>query len=215
MLTVACVLVRGHVAFSPDYVARLHSMVARNVSSEFDFVCLTDQPGRMPKGVRAIIVDTPRPGVKGWWSKIELFKPARFGGRVLYLDLDVLVLGPLDAIINYPAEFALAPCGAPNFKGAEGRTVVKRFNSSVMVWNWDAVAQLYRDWTPAVARRLWGDQDWIGEQCDFAQSMPAAWFPRLSTQREQWGPDAKVVLCKSPKNAEAARKWKWFDDMWR
>lgn len=215
MLTVACVFVRGHVAFSPEYVARLYSMTKRCLKREFEFVCLTDQPLQMPRGVRAIKIDTPKPGMKGWWAKIELFKPGRFGGRVLYLDLDVLLLDSLESIIDYPADFALAPDGAPNFKGAEGRAVVKRFNSSVMVWNWDAVPDLHRQWTPAVANRLWGDQDWIGERCEFAQAMPAQWFPRLSVCRDQWAPDAKVVLCKTPKNADAAKLWKWFDDMWR
>lgn len=215
MLTVACVLVRGHVAFSVEYVERLYSMVTRALRVDFEFVCLTDQPKKMPKGVRPIEIRTPRPGCKGWWAKIELFKPGRFGGRVLYLDLDTLIVGSLDEIIAYPAEFALAPCGAPNFKGAEGRKVVKRYNSSVMVWDFDAVGELYRDWTPLVTTRLWGDQDWIGERCDWASAMPAEWFPRLSTRRDKWGEAAKVVLCKTPKNADAAAIWPWFDSMWR
>lgn len=215
MLTVACVFVRGHVAFSTEYVERLYSMARRCIARDFEFVCLTDQPKRMPKGVRAVEIQTPKLGTKGWWAKIELFKPGRFGGRVLYLDLDVLLLGKLDEIIDYKADFALAPCGAPNFKGAEGLAVVKRFNSSVMVWDWDSVGDLYRDWTPAVAKRLWGDQDWIGERCGWATAMPAEWFPRLSVRRDRWGDDAKVVLCKSPKNADAAVMWGWFDEMWR
>ena len=190
-------------------------MAKRRISREFEFVCLTDQPKRMPQGVRAIPIATPKPGTKGWWAKIELFKPGRFGGRVLYLDLDTLIVGSLDEVIDYPAEFAIVPCGAPNFRGGEGRTVVKRYNSSVMAWDWDAAADLYRKWTPAVTRRLWGDQDWIGEQCDWARMMPAEWFPRLSVGRDAWGDAAKVVLCKTPKNADAARLWKWFNDMWR
>jgi hypothetical protein len=84
-----------------------------------------------------------------------------------------------------------------------------------MVWDWDATPDLYRNWTPAVARRLWGDQDWIGEQCAFARTMPADWFPRLSAGRRNWPETSKVVLCKAPKNAEAALLWNWFDEMWR
>lgn len=215
MLTVACVLVRGHVPFTVDYVERLHSMAQRRIGRAFEFVCLTDQPKRMPKGVRAIPIATPKPGLKGWWAKIELFKPGRFGGRVLYLDLDVLLVDSLDEIIDFPAEFALAPDGAPNFKPADGRKVVKRFNSSVMVWDWDAAGDLYRNWTPEVAARLWGDQDWIGEQTDtWVRAMPASWFPRISAGRN-WSDEAKVVLCKAPKNAEAAIKWRWFEELWR
>ncbi len=214
MLTVACVLVRGHVAFTPEYVKRLHSMARRRIGREFEFVCLTDQPELMPRGVRPIKISLP-PGLKGWWAKIELFRPGRFGGRVLYLDLDTLLVDALDEIIDYPAEFALAPCGAPDFKAPNGRATVKRFNSSVMVWDWDAVADIYRKWTPAVAARLWGDQDWIGELCPDARAMPPDWFPRLSVKRESWPGDSKVVLCKRPKNSDAAAMWDWFDKAWR
>jgi hypothetical protein len=214
MLTVACVLVKGHVAFTPEYVDRLYTMAQRCISRQFEFVCLTDQPKKMPMGVRPIKIEA-MPGLKGWWSKIELFKPGRFGGRVLYLDLDVLLLGSLDAIIDYPSEFALIPDGAPNFKGGEGLEVVKRYNSSVMVWDFDAVNDLYRDWTPSVAKRLWGDQDWIGERCEWAAKMPEAWFPRLRATGKDWGSTAKVVLCKAPKNHLAAHMWPWFDGMWR
>lgn len=215
MLTVACVFVRGHVAFTAEYVERLHSMTRRFINREFEFVCLTDHPKQLPKGVRSIRIDAPKAGIKGWWSKLELFKPGRFGGRVLYLDLDTLLVSSLDEIIDYPAQFALAPDGAPNFKGAEGLKVVKRYNSSVMVWDWDVVGDIYRNWTAAVAGRLWGDQDWIGEQCEWAAKMPAEWFPRLSTDRSTWGDAAKVVLCKAPKNADAKLLWPWFNEMWR
>lgn len=213
MLTVACVLVRGHVAFTPEYVWRLHSMARRRIEREFEFVCLTDQPKQMPKGVRPIEIKPPD-GMKGWWAKIQLFKPGRFGGRVLYLDLDTLLLDSLDEIIDFPADFALVPDGAPNFKGQNGLSVVKCFNSSVMVWDWDAVHQLHRNWTPSVARRLWGDQDWIGEQMPGARKMPLEWFPRLTSERE-WPEAAKVLLCKAPKNLQAAAMWKWFEEMWR
>jgi len=214
VLTVVCVLVRGHVAFTPEYVKRLHSMARRRIGREFEFVCLTDQPQAMPKGVRPIVIKSPR-GLKGWWAKIELFKPGRFGGRVLYLDLDTLIVDSVDEIIDFPAEFALAPDGAPNFKGQDGLRVVKLFNSSVMVWDWDAVGDLYRKWTPAVAARLWGDQDWIGEQMPTARAMPLEWFPRIRAVKNGWPDTAKVVLCKAPKNAEAARLWKWFDEVWQ
>lgn len=215
MLTVACVLVRGHVLFTPEYVRRLRSMALRRVGRPFDFVCLTDQPKAMPKGVRTIVIASPRPGIKGWWSKIELFMPGRFSGRVLYLDLDTLLIDSLDEIIDFPAAFALAPDGAPNFHGQDGLLVVKKYNSSVMVWDADVPALLYRDWTPDVADRLWGDQDWIGEHCAFARAMPADWFPRLSVKREHWPEASKVVLCKTPKNADAAILWPWFDEAWK
>lgn len=220
-LTVVCVWVRGHVPFTAEYVVRLEAMVRRFVDREFSFVCLTDKPSMVPAGIQTIRV--PSPGeLKGWWSKLQVFSPAMgFSGRVLYLDLDSLIVSALAPIIDYPAKFALIPHSG-NFQGAPGRAVVKLFNSSVMVWDAGEpatsvnVSDLFRRWTPDVANRLWGDQDWIGEQArTYARPMPLAWFPRLSEiQGPPFPEGAKVILAKKPKNLEAAKRWPWFAEAW-
>lgn len=214
MLTVACVWVRANVPYSPDYVSRLKGMVERNLARPHRFVCLTEQPGhRLPKGIDPVPI--PSPGrMFGWWSKLELFKAGRFSGRVLYLDLDTLIVGPLDPIVDFASPFALIP-NAGNFQCAT-RTLVKRFNSSVMVWDAGVNTELHTNFMPAVAKRLHGDQDWIGEQRPDADKMPLEWFPRLS--EIQAGPvptDARVVLAKTPKPAEAAQRWPWVEHTWR
>lgn len=129
MLTVACVLVRGNVPYTPDYVLRLSRMVKRGLGGiPHRMVCLTDQPDAMPPDVTPIKISLP-PGLFGWWAKVELFNPAHgFQGRMLYLDLDVLVAGSLDVIVDYPAWFAIVPDGAPNFKPSNGLRVVKLYN---------------------------------------------------------------------------------------
>jgi hypothetical protein len=219
-LTIACVWVQGHVPYGVEYVARLASSVRRSLARPSAFVCLTDQPRRVPAGVIPLEVPSPRP-LKGWWSKIELFRPSRFTGRVLFLDLDSLIVDQLDPIVDYPAPFALVPhTGKPagTFpEGREGLTVVKRFNSSVMVWDADGhLDRLCTDWSPRVAARLWGDQDWIGEQLPDAAAMPMTWFPRVSQIEDGPVPaDAKVVLCKKPKNVIAARQWPWVQEAWQ
>nr|WP_145924153.1 hypothetical protein [Halomonas elongata] len=40
-------------------------------------------------------------GWPGWWSKLELFRP--HGGDLLYLDLDTVVRGDLQPLIDAPA----------------------------------------------------------------------------------------------------------------
>lgn len=218
MITVACVWVKGNVPYSAEYVARLQSMVARHLSREHRFCCLTDRPKQLPSGVEPIEIASPHP-LAGWWSKVQLFNPALpLKGRVLYLDLDTLVVRDLAPIVDYPAPFALVPHEG-NFKGMRGRAVVKRFNSSVMAWDVGSfgMAALHWTWTPAVAKRLHGDQDWIGEQCPGAAVMPQSWFPRLSSIGEggEVPAAARVVLSKKPKNFEAAAQWPWFNALWR
>lgn len=222
MLTVACVLVRGNVPFTQEYVHRLQSMVSRSLSSPHRFVCLSDQE---IQGVETIAVPTPQ-GMSGWWSKLELFNRARgLTGKVLYLDLDVLVVSSLEPVVSrvWRDRISLVP-DAGNWSGRDGLRVVKRFNSSVMLFDAGKFDFLYDSWSPAEATRLWGDQDWIGEVLPGGDLMPLSWFPRLSeinvrsvdTFGRQGIPvDAKVVLCKKPKNHVAAAQWPWFDRMWR
>ena len=217
MTTVACVWVQGHVPYPREYVTRLAAMVAQHLTRPYTFVCLTDQPAALPAGIVPVRIPSPA-GLKGWWSKLELFNPAHalaIAGRVLYLDLDTLIVGPLEDLLDVPAPFALAPHGG-TFTGKDGLAVVPRFNSSVMVWDAGACDALYTAWRPAVAARLWGDQDWIGEVWSDAYAMSAPWFPRLSSIGAAGviPPAARVILAKKPKNLEAAARWPWFASRW-
>jgi hypothetical protein len=187
-------------------------MAARHLPAH-NFVCLTDRPGELP-GVDCRQIAWDR-SLAGWWAKLRLFDPAvGLAGRCLYFDLDVLLLAGAGAVAEFEAPFAIVPDGGSAFR-PRGYQVVKRFNSSVMAWDAGQYGALWADWSPGQARRLWGDQDWIGERLPAAATMPLAWFPRLSTPRESWGPEAKVVLCKKPKNAVAAARWPWFAELWQ
>jgi hypothetical protein len=212
-LTVACVWVDGHLRFSEQYVTKLRSMVARYLKRPHRFVCLSDQDYQAP-GIETQVIPPVMRGIKGWWSKIHLFDPGRFKGRVLYLDLDTLIVDALDPIVDWPSPFALVP-DAGTFRGRMGLKVVKRFNSSVMVWDAGVPDRLSKDWRQSVMWKLWGDQDWIGQQMPKADIMPVEWFPRLS-QCLGGPPDgAKVILAKMPKNEEAATRHPWFAERWK
>lgn len=215
MTTVTCVFVRGEYPYTVEYVSRLRAMVARWMDRPFRFVCLTDRPELMPTDVDPIAVTK----LKGFapWTKLELFNPVRqWTGRMLYLDLDTLIVAPLAQILDVPAPFAITadPIGRRG-KDSFGRQIVRRFNSSVMVWDGGTQTDLYTNWTPWDANRLSGDQDWIGELRPDALPMPRAWFPRISeVVRPPWPADAKVILVKVPKNHIVAEEQPWFAPLW-
>lgn len=147
MLTVACVLSEGpNRAYDRSHVARLEAMVAKHLDEPYQFVCVDDS-------------DAP-----GWWAKVDLFKPGRFDGRVLYLDLDVTVIGDLAPIAHYPAPFAIIKdWSRPGF------------NSSVMSWQAGVGCGIYTEFGPHVITRLAGDQDWINERMPSAAVFPLGW----------------------------------------
>lgn len=224
MLTVACVFVRGPYPYTADYVVRLERMVRRHLARPFHFVCLTDRASELPPDIDTIHIASlaglvPDNGA-GYWNKLRLFDPeVGLTGRVLYLDLDSLVVAPLDPIVDYPAPLALTADAfvverAHLNTDRKGRRLVRRFNSSVMVWDGGTQSELWTRWSPAIAQQLSTDQDWIGEQSEAAIGMPLEWFPRISRVQPPWPAEAKVVLVKKPKNHIAAEQWPWFEPMW-
>ena len=91
--------------FPADYVNVLYRAVSAHLSPGFRFLCLTDRTEGLAAGIEtAPIPDiglTPEqiraPGV---WRKLSLFHPEVAvlapGARALVIDLDMMILGPLD-----------------------------------------------------------------------------------------------------------------------
>jgi hypothetical protein len=194
-------------------------MCRRWITRPFEFLVFTDQPERFPGRTRRQIAVGSHPD-DGYWGKVRMFDPKwKLSGRVLYLDLDSLIVSSLDAIIDYPASFALTEDALVHERqhlnrDRYGRRLVRRFNSSVMVWDGGTETDVFTAWTPDVPKTLSTDQDWIGQQRPEAAALPLAWFPRISQVRPPWPAEAKVVLCKKPKNHEAVVRWPELKPWW-
>jgi len=100
-LTVACVLrtppqnkLNKKKVYSNIDVVRLKKGVTNFLKLEHDFVCLTDRTDVEVPTIR-LIGNTP-----SWWAKIELFRPDLFNTPVLYIDLDMIICGTLDEMVN-------------------------------------------------------------------------------------------------------------------
>lgn len=152
MTTVASVLRSGG-EYTPDHVRALRFGVGAHLREPHRFVCLSDVD--VP-GVR--VSPLLAPAWPGWWSKIALFSPGRLTGRVLYIDLDSVVVGDLSEIAAYAGPFAMLS----DFYRPE------RPASGVMAWEADCPEALavWRAFTrdPAAAMRTaGGDQGFIRE----------------------------------------------------
>jgi hypothetical protein len=99
--------------YTADYVNRLHAMVRRNLSGSYRFVCLTDDA----KGVDPAVECFPIPfvvedggGPERGWRKLATFEWPLYDleGTALYLDLDIVVVGPLDALFDVTGPFRIA-----------------------------------------------------------------------------------------------------------
>lgn len=94
MLTVACVLRSGgKVGYDATWVQKLQNMLQRNITRPFEMVCLSDVP------VPCRRINLEEVGT-GYWAKLQLFKAGLFSGPVLYFDLDTVICGNLDSLID-------------------------------------------------------------------------------------------------------------------
>ena len=101
--------------YSPDYVNALYSMVERHLSLPFRFICFTENS----EGIRSEVEIWPLPefAEPPWeyarfcqaWRKLALFKPglADMQGKVLFLDLDVVIMSSIDALFTYSPKLAI------------------------------------------------------------------------------------------------------------
>lgn len=190
--------------YTDDDVLAVRFMVARHLDQPYRFRCLAD---REITGIDTFVPDEQWPG---WWAKTLLFRYST--GLNLYLDLDVVVVGPLDDLVSeqlsLPANWAQSGHGG--------------CQSSVMSWGLDYsyLPDLFRvedldPPTPLDCGRyhgLHGDQDYItlhmGSPGDGSVApMRGVYSYKYHCQN---GPpaDARVVAFHgTPKPAEVNAEW--------
>lgn len=149
VITVACVEAGNYEGRGTEYVNKLRSMVRRHLPVPHRFVCLTDEVYPREGVERIPLVMGPQ----GWWSKVELFRPGLFSGRVLALDLDTLVVGSLDALVKLKGTVHLRDWGWDR----------DLYGNAIMLWDAGEHEEVWARYTPEVARRLRGDNDWMFE----------------------------------------------------
>lgn len=94
--------------YGPEYVNRLYAMVRRHLKGDFRLVCLTDDG----VGIRDEVECLPIPPLnlpagipERGWNKLATFSADLHGlrGTALFLDVDVVITGPLDDFSPSPA----------------------------------------------------------------------------------------------------------------
>lgn len=146
--------------YSAEYVNKLYSMVKRNLTVPFEFVCFTEDT----TGIDPAITTKELPvseKIQGWWYKPMFFNPGLgLRGTILFIDLDVIIFKNIDKLFTYkPGHFLIIrDFNRHLFKNYD------KFNSSVFRLETGQHRKVYDDFikdpTPII-RRYHGDQDWI------------------------------------------------------
>lgn len=172
----------------------LERMVADNLSLPHEFVCITES-------------DLP-----GWWGKVRLFRNAH--ARNLWLDLDVVITGPLDGLVEPTDKLRIIRNWAKSGWGG--------CQSSVMYWEGERFRFISDEFDPAIAYWpprnepgiLWGDQEWITQLRDEGRVDVEYFNPvdiisyKYHVRGQGLPPHAKVVVFHgNPKPADVSEGW--------
>ncbi len=130
MNTIACI--KWGNKYSAEYVNILYAMVKRNLTIPFTFVCFTDDP----QGISQSITVHPLPELHcssqlpsgGGWRKLAIFTKGSniLQGKVVFLDLDLVIVGNLDEFFYMKVILSLSMIG-----GAKAAaSAIHRFSAS-------------------------------------------------------------------------------------
>lgn len=164
MTTVCCI--KNGDKYGPEYVNKLANMVMRNAHMEpYDFVCFTDDSHGIDPWIRCAALPHDGPA---WWPKMGLYKktiPGVNTGRILFLDLDVVITGDLDPLLRCRSIFA---CSRDYPEGAlkPGAKELTHGNTSVIALSVGARESIWDAYCAAgkPANDPLGDQGFINER---------------------------------------------------
>ena len=194
MLDVVCVCWGDK--YPKKYVYTLEAMVKRNLTVPYKFTCFTDKPQSFSLNTRKL----PE-GLDGWWNKLYLFKHGLFDNKVLYIDLDVVIIGNLDELVEKDGFIAIKDWNYDSY------------NSSVMILGDNP--EVWDDFTPETAKYYHGDQDWITAKLKSSNYFPEEWC--LSYKKSCTGGvprETKIVVFHGHPNPHEA-KAKWVKELWK
>jgi hypothetical protein len=147
-----------------EYVEKLYSMATRHSSVPVRFHVLTEKTRLVPPHmIKHELIDWPDAAGPNlaWWYKMQLFDLGRFSMPMLYLDLDVVIVGNLDWIWQLDTRYFWTIRDFQYLYRGNTQTI----NSSIMSWDpakyywiWEDFDRLDRT---AIIRKYKGDQNYL------------------------------------------------------
>ncbi|EJH2660508.1 phosphohydrolase [Salmonella enterica] len=161
-----------------DFSASDVQWLANQIPPGYEIICLTDVKNMLIPGVTCIPLIHKWNFCRGWWAKIELFRPD-IEDDLFFLDLDTVITGDITPILDAPpAEFTMLR----DFYHP------RRFGSGVM-WIpntvkakiWSAFWRDSSGWiTSCTTTEYWGDQGFLrkvmGDGIATFQDLYPGWF---------------------------------------
>lgn len=164
-----CACVIHGTVYDWTYVDKLYAMLSRNFSKPINLHVWTEAKRIVPAPyIKHELEEWP--GISGarksWWYKMQMFNPIHFRERLIYFDLDVIIMNNIDWMATLDTRYFWSVRDFRyHFRGAWNG-----INSSIMVWHVEHWRQIWMTFCEnnihSITRRFQGDQDFLNSYLD-------------------------------------------------
>lgn len=219
MQTVVCM--NWGTRYGPDFVNRMWRAVQRNTARPTRLVCLTDDPTGVDPAVQCQTIpdiDLPPDLINTPWRKLTLWaSPLHdLSGDVLFLDLDLVITGSLDAMFDFePGRYCVIENWTQMGQGI-GNTSAFRFPVGKFSHiyndfqdNPDAILDKYRIEQVYISREIADQLFWPRDWCvSFKHSLLPRW-PMNFVKAPALPEATKVVAFTGKPDQDEALRGEW------
>ena len=221
MALTICTFLWGN-KYDCDDVLKLRAGLQRHLKVEYRFLCLTDHK-EMPADIEHYAIEDPELlNAKGCFARLRLFdinwqKAKKITGKIISLDLDVVITGTLDRIFDRNESFVIL-CGANAVNPCP-------YNGSVFMFDSGTHCNLWTEFSLAKAQTIPyydfpDDQGWFWHVLPNAATWPCgSSFGIYAFQKPGWPgslpADAKMVVFPGWRSPKQFRHLAWIKDNWK
>lgn len=208
------------VKFSADYVHRLAAGLKRHLAMPFRFECITDNVAGL--NVPTSPIRDPQL-CNGCFARLRLYDPRyQFemailpGEKILIIDLDVVIVGPIAALFKRPEPFSILT--GINRSG-------KPYNGGMQLFNAGYRPDIWRDIDAEVPRRFANDEDWLHHKVPGVTGWPAGQDGVYGFLKPGWPPgdnagenlpaDARLVFFVGWRKPAEFAQLPWMQTHWQ
>lgn len=209
--------------YTAEHVNRLAEMVKRNTTLPYRFVCVTDNPLGLREDVHVVpLWENPAPqyGTEkrpNCFARLKMFSEDAkmlFSDRIMWLDLDALILGNIDHLMRERSDFKIwyvddevSPCN--------GSLVTHRLGTRTDIWtkfNPRSIHPVegYQNSTGHIG----SDQAWIAQNLTpkdvFYGKVDGVYSYRCHVKGKPLPPEAKIVFFHGDDKAEDLLEVGWI-----
>ena len=132
------ITVKWGTKYDAEYVNKVYKGMKRYTKRDFKFICFTDDAEGLNENIE------PKELLEnwtGWWGKATIFAKAHGfdTGLNYFIDLDMIISGPLDDLFKFDGSFALLRTDE-----IQNECLNKGgYNSSIVYWRGSEFCQIY------------------------------------------------------------------------